>query len=173
MFNFVPSLHFRSFKDRDLGDEYGWKQVHGDVFRPAAKPLLFSTLLGTGHQLLVVTVAVILFTIFGELYTERGSLLSTAIFVYAATSPINGYFGASIYAQMGGKVFPVYDGQMHMMCFFSNFFLIYFLISEMDSTNVKFCVLLTLDCMWNIILHQLYCNLLSCFSSHSFWQHGK
>ncbi|CAL8118545.1 unnamed protein product [Orchesella dallaii] len=89
--------------DRDLGDEYGWKQVHGDVFRPAAKPLLFSALLGTGCQLLVVTVAVILFTILGELYTERGSLLSTAIFVYAATSPINGYFGASIYAQMGGK----------------------------------------------------------------------
>ena len=28
-----------------------------------------------------------------ELYTERGSLLSTAIFVYAATSPVNGYFG--------------------------------------------------------------------------------
>lgn len=87
-----------------MGDEYGWKQVHGDVFRPAAKPLFFSALLGTGCQLLVVTVAVILFTIMGELYTERGSLLSTAIFVYAATSPINGYFGASIYAQMGGKV---------------------------------------------------------------------
>jgi transmembrane 9 superfamily protein 3 len=89
--------------DRDLGDEYGWKQVHGDVFRPAAKPLLFSALLGTGYQLLTVTVAVILFTILGELYTERGSLLSTAIFVYAATSPINGYFGSSLYSQMGGK----------------------------------------------------------------------
>jgi transmembrane 9 superfamily protein 3 len=87
-----------------LGDEYGWKQVHGDVFRPAAMPMLFATFLGTGYQLLVVTFAVILFTILGELYTERGSLLSTAIFVYAATSPINGYFGASIYAQMGGKV---------------------------------------------------------------------
>jgi transmembrane 9 superfamily protein 3 len=87
-----------------LGDEYGWKQVHGDVFRPAAHPMLFSALLGTGYQLLVVTVAVILFTILGELYTERGSLLSTAIFVYAATAPINGYFGSSIYSKMGGKV---------------------------------------------------------------------
>lgn len=66
--------------------------------------MVFSTFLGTGYQLLVVTFVVILFTILGELYTERGSLLSTAIFVYAATSPINGYFGASIYAQMGGKV---------------------------------------------------------------------
>ena len=40
----------------------------------------------------------------GELYTERGSLLSTTIFVYAATAPVSGYFGGSLYARMGGKV---------------------------------------------------------------------
>lgn len=34
---------------------------------------------------------------------RRGSLLSTAIFVYAATSPVNGYFGGSLYARMGGN----------------------------------------------------------------------
>ncbi|GBM44965.1 Transmembrane 9 superfamily member 3 [Araneus ventricosus] len=33
----------------------------------------------------------------------RGSLLSTSIFVYAITSPINGYFGGSLFARMGGK----------------------------------------------------------------------
>lgn len=90
--------------ERDLGDEYGWKQVHGDVFRPAASPLLFSALIGAGSQVAVVILFVILFAILGELYTERGSLLSTAIFVYAATSPVNGYFGGSLYARMGGKV---------------------------------------------------------------------
>lgn len=34
---------------------------------------------------------------------RRGSMLSTAIFVYAATSPVNGYFGGSLYAKQGGK----------------------------------------------------------------------
>ena len=34
---------------------------------------------------------------------RRGSLLSTAIFVFAATSPVNGYFGGSLYARMGGQ----------------------------------------------------------------------
>jgi hypothetical protein len=29
--------------------------------------------------------------------------LSTAIFVYAATAPVNGYAGGSLYARMGGK----------------------------------------------------------------------
>ncbi len=71
----------------------------------------------------MVTISVILLTIVGELYTEyvqyfvynfsglliififcrRGSLISTGIFVYAATSPVNGYFGGSLYARMGGK----------------------------------------------------------------------
>lgn len=48
--------------------------------------------------------SVIIFAILGELYTERGSMLSTAIFVYAATSPINGYAGGGLYARMGGRV---------------------------------------------------------------------
>ncbi|XP_063218210.1 transmembrane 9 superfamily member 3 [Bacillus rossius redtenbacheri] len=90
--------------ERDLGDEYGWKQVHGDVFRPASHPMLFSAMVGAGYQVTVVVLSVIIFAILGELYTERGSLLSTAIFVYAATSPVNGYFGGSLYARMGGKI---------------------------------------------------------------------
>ena len=87
--------------ERDLGDEYGWKQVHGDVFRPAASPLLFSALVGVGSQLAVVVLFVILFAILGELYTERGSLLSTSIFMFAVTAPVNGYFGGSLYARWG------------------------------------------------------------------------
>ncbi|KAH1002937.1 hypothetical protein HUJ04_008961 [Dendroctonus ponderosae] len=90
--------------ERDLGDEYGWKQVHGDVFRPASNPLVFSALIGAGHQLTTVVLSVIIFAILGELYTERGMLLSTAIFVYAVTGPVNGYFGGSLYARMGGKL---------------------------------------------------------------------
>lgn len=58
------------FQERDLGDEYGWKQVHGDVFRPASNPLVFSALIGAGHQLTTVVLSVIIFAILGELYTE-------------------------------------------------------------------------------------------------------
>lgn len=90
--------------EKDLGDEYGWKQVHGDVFRPASNPMFFSALIGTGYHISIVSLCVITFAILGDLYTERGSLLSTAIFVYAATSSVNGYFGGSLYARMGGKV---------------------------------------------------------------------
>ena len=74
------------------------------MFRAPAYPMLFSIVVGTGYQICVVTFCVIIFAILGDLYTERGSLLSTAIFVYAATSPVNGYFGGSLYAQTGGRL---------------------------------------------------------------------
>lgn len=120
--------------DRDLGDEYGWKQVHGDVFRPPAYPMAFSILIGTGWHIGIVTFLVICFQIMGDLYTSRGSMLSTSIFAYAATAPVNGYFGGSLYAQTGGKrwikqmflsafAFPT------MVCgtaFFINFISIYY-----------------------------------------------
>ncbi|KAJ8022820.1 Transmembrane 9 superfamily member 3 [Holothuria leucospilota] len=89
--------------ERDLGDEYGWKQVHGDVFRPASYPTVFASVIGSGYHMMLVSLSVIMFTIWGHLYTDRGSILSTAIFVYAATAPINGYFGGSLYSRMGGK----------------------------------------------------------------------
>jgi transmembrane 9 superfamily protein 3 len=89
--------------ERDLGDEYGWKQIHTDVFRPPPYPLLFSALVGTGYHVLAVTFVVIIAAIMGELYTERGSILSTGIYAYALLSPINGFFGGSLYSQLRGR----------------------------------------------------------------------
>lgn len=89
--------------ERDLGDEYGWKQVHGDVFRMPSFPTLLSSLIGSGYHLVAVTLVVICFVIMGDLYMGRGSIMSTIIFVYAATSPINGFFGGSLFSRLGGK----------------------------------------------------------------------
>lgn len=77
--------------------------MHGDVFRPPAYPLVFSSLVGSGYQLMSVALCVIVFAMIGDLYQERGSLLGTAIFVYAATSPVNGYFGGGLYSRLGGR----------------------------------------------------------------------
>jgi transmembrane 9 superfamily protein 3 len=59
--------------ERDLGDEYGWKQVHGDVFRPATHPVLFSALIGSGYQMAFVALCTITIAILGELYTESAA----------------------------------------------------------------------------------------------------
>ncbi|OBS72307.1 hypothetical protein A6R68_13114, partial [Neotoma lepida] len=125
---------FFQHRDRDLGDEYGWKQVHGDVFRPSSHPLIFSSLIGSGCQIFAVSLIVIIVAMIEDLYTERGSMLSTAIFVYAATSPVNGYFGGSLYARQGGRrwIKQMFIGAFlipAMVCgtaFFINFIAIYY-----------------------------------------------
>lgn len=89
--------------ERDLGDEYGWKQIHTDVFRGPSYPLILSALVGTGYQVAIVSFIVIVSAIVGELYTERGSILNTGIFAYALLSSVNGYFGGSLYAQLHGR----------------------------------------------------------------------
>ena len=55
-------------QERDLGDEYGWKQVHGEVFRTPSFPTFLSTLIGSGYHLAAVTFIVTLLVIMGDLY---------------------------------------------------------------------------------------------------------
>lgn len=48
-------------------------------------------------------------------------MLSTAIFVYAATSPVNGYFGGSLYARQGGNLllcFNMFITVFYEECYF-------------------------------------------------------
>lgn len=64
------SAEYLHHQDRDLGDEYGWKQVHGDVFRPSSHPLIFSSLIGSGCQIFSVSLIVIIVAMVEDLYTE-------------------------------------------------------------------------------------------------------
>uniref|UniRef100_A0A5K3FS53 Transmembrane 9 superfamily member n=1 Tax=Mesocestoides corti TaxID=53468 RepID=A0A5K3FS53_MESCO len=89
--------------ERELGDEYGWKQVHGDVFRPPSGLLYFSSLIGNGVHITVVSMVVTVLALIGKMYTERGGVLSAVIFVYALLSPVNGFFSGRTYSQLGGK----------------------------------------------------------------------
>lgn len=39
----------------DVQEEFGWKLVHGDVFRPPRKGMLLSVFLGSGLQIFFMT----------------------------------------------------------------------------------------------------------------------
>ncbi|KAG0169688.1 Transmembrane 9 super member 3 [Apophysomyces sp. BC1034] len=88
--------------DRDFGDDYGWKQVHADVFRQPPRLMLLSAFMGTGSQLVILSAVVILYTIMGDLYAERATILTATIFLYALTSAIAGYTSAKYYAHYNG-----------------------------------------------------------------------
>lgn len=143
-------------EENDLGDEYGWKQVHGDVFRPASHPILFSALIGTGYQVTVVALLVAFIALLGDLYTARGSLLGTAIFVYAATSPVNGYFGGALYSRLNGKIWIrqmllsafLLPSLVCSTAFFINFIAMYYHASR----SIPFFVTLAVVCICLFII---------------------
>ena len=52
--------------ERDMSEESGWKLVHGDVFRPPKYLEVLAALIGTGVQLALLILFVILITIAGQ-----------------------------------------------------------------------------------------------------------
>lgn len=91
-----------SGKSKRIGiEESGWKQVHGDVFRAPAQLPLFAAILGTGWQLVVLTLGVILFALSGPLHGEvhesRGEIQHAVIICYSLSSIVAGYFSGSYF----------------------------------------------------------------------------
>ena len=64
--------------------------MHGDVFRPPDKLMLLSALIGTGSQLTLLLMCVILLAIVGMLYVGRGTIVTACIVCYALTSFVSG-----------------------------------------------------------------------------------
>ncbi|KAM7265651.1 hypothetical protein ACFE04_003334 [Oxalis oulophora] len=89
--------------ERDVSEESGWKLVHGDVFRPPRYLVIISAVVGTGAQLALLVLLVILLAIFGTLYVGRGAIVTTFIVCYALTSFISGYVSGGMYSRHGGK----------------------------------------------------------------------
>ncbi|KAL2513902.1 Transmembrane 9 superfamily member 1 [Forsythia ovata] len=89
--------------ERDVNEESGWKLVHGDVFRTPRSSVLLCALVGTGAQLALLVLLVILVAIFGMLYIGRGAIVTTFIICYAFTSFISGYVSGGMYSRHGGK----------------------------------------------------------------------
>jgi transmembrane 9 superfamily protein 2/4 len=91
-------------KAEDL-EEYGWKLVHADVFRPPSfSPMLLSVLCGTGAQLLCMTLLTILFSTLGFTSpARRGRLLMAELILYVCMGSVAGYVTARLYKTFKGK----------------------------------------------------------------------
>uniref|UniRef100_A0A061RAB8 Transmembrane 9 superfamily member n=1 Tax=Tetraselmis sp. GSL018 TaxID=582737 RepID=A0A061RAB8_9CHLO len=89
--------------ERDVSEESGWKLVHGDVFRPPRHLAMLAALVGTGAQLTLLVLAVIVITIAGALFVERGTIVTVFIICYALTSFVGGYVSGSFYLRNEGK----------------------------------------------------------------------
>jgi len=147
-------------------EESGWKQLHGDVFRAPRNLALFSALLGTGWQLIVLTLGVILFAlagpIHGEVHEERGEVLHAVLICYSLSSVFAGYSSGSYYknykAALGRKQ-PSSDSEWQHAMFLTVLLLPTVLVSIISFLNsiawwkgtvnyIPFLAILKLFALW-------------------------
>ena len=86
-------------------EEYGWKLVHADVFRPPSfSPMLLAVGCGTGAQVLFMTLLTIFFSSLGFMNpSRRGHLLLGELWFYVLMGSVNGYVTSRLYKTFKGK----------------------------------------------------------------------
>jgi len=85
-------------------EEFGWKLVHADVFRPPSYPMLISVFCGTGMQILFMCIFTVVFACMGFLSpSNRGYLLITLLVLYVLMGFVAGYTTAHMYKTFKGK----------------------------------------------------------------------
>ena len=94
----INSYNYKVSQFEDI-DEYDWKQLSGDVFRPPrVNSLLLSSILGTGSQLLSMFTITLLLGMFGFNNPEkRLNIINVGILFYCLSGIIGGYVSAHFY----------------------------------------------------------------------------
>jgi len=89
--------------DGQREDDCGWKKISGDVFRLPSYPLLLSSLLGMGAQMLILVTSMISLTTLGFVYPHsRGAMHYFFIVVFVFTAAVAGFMSAYTFKMIGG-----------------------------------------------------------------------
>uniref|UniRef100_A0A8D8UJQ7 Transmembrane 9 superfamily member n=1 Tax=Cacopsylla melanoneura TaxID=428564 RepID=A0A8D8UJQ7_9HEMI len=137
----------------DVQEEFGWKLVHGDVFRPPRKGMLLSVLLGSGVQILMMTMVTLAFACLGFLSpANRGALMTCAMVMYVCLGTPAGYVSARIYKSFGGEKWKsniILTATLVPGVVFCLFFMMNLIFWAKDSSAaVPFSTLLALVSLW-------------------------
>lgn len=118
-------------------EEFGWKLVHADVFRPPLhNPMLFCVFCGTGAQLFCMIVLTILFSAIGFLSpSNRGSLIMAQLLTFVALGALNGYITAVLYKTFKGKSWQ--NATTFTAVFFPGIAFLIFFILDLTAVSQK------------------------------------
>lgn len=142
--------------DEDPQEDFGWKMVHGDVFRPPANYHWLSVFVGTGAQLALMGALTLLIAALGFLSpSNRGSLVTTLVVVYTLTGCVAGYYSARFYKMFGGENWKANVVQTAFTVpgsVFILFLILNFIVwGKGSSAAVPFGTLLGLILMWFLL----------------------
>eukprot|EP01059_Diplonema_ambulator_P033785 TRINITY_DN721_c0_g1_i2.p1 TRINITY_DN721_c0_g1~~TRINITY_DN721_c0_g1_i2.p1 ORF type:complete len:632 (+),score=203.04 TRINITY_DN721_c0_g1_i2:119-2014(+) len=154
----LRALHkdFNRYNDADNSEEQqeetGWKLVHTEVFRTPPHALWLCVYVGTGAQLLGMSVSTLVFALFGFLSpANRGALLSALIFLFVLLGSYAGFTSARLLKMFGMRqwnhIFIVglfFPGQIVFVWFCLNLLL----WSKNSASAVPFTTILTIMALW-------------------------
>lgn len=131
----------------------GWKLVHGDVFRPPEYPGIFSVLVGTGLQLLAMTLVTLFFAMLGFLSpANRGGLMTAFLMIFVFFGSFAGYYSSKTYRlfqQQNWKSNALFTAISFPSMAFGIFFILnLFIWNEKSSGAVPFTTMLAMVGMW-------------------------
>lgn len=135
-------------------EEYGWKLVHADVFRPPSfSPLLLAASAGTGAQLLGMTFCTIFFSSLGFMNpARRGHLLMGELCFYVLMGCVNGYVTARLYKTFKGKAWQRATATAALgfpgLAFFMFFIMNIVALAKQSTDAVPFLTILILFVLW-------------------------
>ncbi|CAN0382494.1 unnamed protein product [Lampetra fluviatilis] len=134
-------------------EEFGWKLVHGDVFRPPRKGMFLSVCLGSGTQIFIMTFITLFFACLGFLSpANRGALMTCAVVLWVLLGTPAGYVSARMYKTFGGekwKTNVILTAFLWPGLVFADFFMMNLILwAERSSAAVPFGTLVVVLALW-------------------------
>uniref|UniRef100_A0A6A7FQE1 Transmembrane 9 superfamily member n=1 Tax=Hirondellea gigas TaxID=1518452 RepID=A0A6A7FQE1_9CRUS len=140
----------------DSQEEYGWKLVHGDVFRPPRNGMLLTVMLGSGIQVFSMTLITLVFACLGFLSpANRGALMTCVLVLYVCLGFPAGYTSARLYKSFAGENWKTNVLMTSMLCpglVFTVFFVLNLILAyKGSSAAIPFITLVALLALWFLV----------------------
>ncbi|XP_006633059.1 transmembrane 9 superfamily protein member 5 [Lepisosteus oculatus] len=144
---------YNQVDQEEAQEESGWKQVHGDVFRPPRKGMLLSVFLGQGTQIFIMTFITLFLACLGFLSpANRGALMTCAVVLWVLLGTPAGYVSARMYKTFGGEKWKTNVLLTALLCpgiVFADFFIMNLILwVEGSSAAIPFGTLVAILAMW-------------------------
>mmetsp|Transcript_19269 Transcript_19269/g.34288 ORF Transcript_19269/g.34288 Transcript_19269/m.34288 type:complete len:632 (-) Transcript_19269:232-2127(-) len=137
----------------EAAEETGWKLVHGDVFRKPRYSKFLAVAVGSGVQIIGMSVVTLVLALFGILSpAHRGALLQSMMLLFAFMGVFAGYVSSRLYKMFNGADWKqttlltafLYPGTVFVIFFILNLFI----WGTRSSGAVPFTTMFALLVLW-------------------------
>ncbi|MCJ1457074.1 hypothetical protein MMC28_007440 [Mycoblastus sanguinarius] len=160
-----------------IEDITGWKLLHGDVFRSPRYAGFLAPLIGSGTQLVFMTMGLLILSTIGVLNPSfRGGFVSVGMGLFVFAGVFSGYFSGRIYKTFNGNNWrqnTLMTALLFPGLLFSTIFILnLFVWAQASSTALPFGTLIGLIALWLLIqLPLVYCGSWYGFHRSSPYEH--